>query len=522
MGFYNSRLGDHNSAKYNFEKALNLANDVADTLQIVSIIGAQMDYYISRKDPEKTLKVWNRIKGYQDELEFEDLTKSMNYHRVVDIYILLKQYDSALYYSDILLKTDVGRYNDLRKPANLSQRAHLFKLKGNKEEALKLYSEAFELAKSKRLSLEFIRAAIGRADLLTSNKKMHKAETTLKEAYLSIDRVEPKNIIEIEIALAELYESKNELDSALVYRKKIQKNLEIISKRKVDEELQLSKAKLEIEEFEKTFKQLDEKVIKTKKAYKYLIILVVFGSLLIGLFWYHKTQKEKLRISQHQEQLTNKERIAIEAELNTIRSQMNPHFMFNSLNSINEFIQNDSGEDASNYLVKFSRLMRFTLNYSKRKFVTLEEEIELLKLYIELENLRFYNSIDFSLTINKGVNPNKTHIPPMMLQPFIENAIWHGLMAKEDERKLKLRFAENQENLICEIEDNGIGRHASEAQKSNRANHKSHGIGLTQRRLELLKSIHGKEAGVEVVDLKDHEKATGTLVKVILPKQVDI
>ncbi len=326
------------------------------------------------------------------------------------------------------------------------------------------------------------------------------------------------------VTMADVFEKSQQLDSALYFTKLANRSIQ--KGDSLNSEIQLALAKVELEvndllnenEALITSKDmLSERVSKTKRTYKFIILSFFLATLLIGLLLYNRNQKENLRASLLKEQVANKERIAIEAELNAIRSQMNPHFMFNSLNSINEFIQNDNSENASNYLVKFSRLMRATLNYSKKKFVPLQEEIDLLKLYVELENLRFSNSIDFYLEIDDSIDTNKVEIPPMMIQPFLENAMWHGLMPKESNRKLKVDFTRINGNLKCVVEDNGIGRKASKQLRTQRPGHKSQGIGLTQRRVELLENLYGSDANIEVEDLYQNGTAKGTRINMVLP-----
>ncbi len=321
------------------------------------------------------------------------------------------------------------------------------------------------------------------------------------------------------------FESINELDSALLYTKKANQALRKSDSLKAENNVAVTAVKLEVENLEKqnaslqqSADMLDKKHNKAKRANTLIIVSSMFLLLLGIVLFVSRKQKENIRRRLQEEQLANKDRIAIESELNAIRSQMNPHFMFNALNSINDYIQTDKSDEASDYLVKFSRLMRATLNYSKKKFVTLKEEVDILKLYMELENLRFSNSIETDIEVS-NMDANKILIPPMIVQPFVENAMWHGLMPKESNRKLSVRFHKNGSGLICEVEDNGIGRAASKSQKVIRPGHKSQGIGLTQRRMELLQNIHGGTAEVNIEDLENDGLASGTRVRILLPFQ---
>ena len=527
LSFYYGRLDDGKKKILHNRHAYTIATSLSDTTKFVMANATYINFMYVDGQTESALKIWNEMRPYIHKVEFENAGKSILFGHVAKAYLISSQLDSAKYYVNTIIKMDSLAGRSFLQPSNANLKAEILLNEGKFKESLSLYQIANTMAKEKKYHISQMISALGATIILSKEERYSEAEIMLREAYINNAFYRAYNRAEIEEALSEVFEKQNKLDSALFYRKKADLSFKEYNQQKADKHLALAKVELEIDEFIQenqnltvSNNDLNQKVSKSKKTSNILLYSFITVIVLIGLFLYHKNQKEKLRVIEYREQLTNKERIAIEAELNTIRSQMNPHFMFNSLNSINEFIQNDSGEDASNYLVKFSRLMRSTLNYSKRKFVTLEEEIDLLKLYIELENLRFYNSIDFSLTIDPSVNIKKVLIPPMMIQPFVENAIWHGLMAKAEDRKLSLSFSENDHNVICEIEDNGIGRAASAKQKASNSKHKSQGIGLTQRRLELLKSIHGKDAGIDVIDLEIEGQTAGTMVKVILPKKI--
>ncbi|WP_400075426.1 histidine kinase [Winogradskyella sp. R77965] len=529
LEFYNSRSANYEQAVYHNKKHYDFAFKIGDTINMILALKKLLNDFNTTNNSESSIKIWNQIRPMFTKKYSEYRNPSNLLTLVTNAYININQLDSAAYYNAFCFRIDSLEGSKFKDSYNKLNKGKILLNLEKLDEAEAMFLESNTVAKeAKNNSVQAISSTYLSQIYLRLNQTT-KAIDLLRSSYKLKSRIRNYHKGGIELWLSRAFEANKVYDSALFYRNESDKSFEAENRVIAKKQVALAKAELGISELlsenanlSSNKIELDERVIKTKKTNNILIYSFLTAIVLMGFFLYQRNQKQKLKISQHKEQITNTERIAIEAELNTIRSQMNPHFMFNSLNSINEFIQNDSGEDASNYLVKFSRLMRFTLNYSKRKFVTLEEEIDLLKLYIELENLRFYNSIDFSLTIDSSINSNKVLIPPMMIQPFVENAIWHGLMAKENNRKLSLSFSETEQNIICKIEDNGVGRAASAEQKAHKPKYKSQGIGLTQRRLELLKSIHGKEAGIKVVDLKENEKARGTLVKVILPKQIEV
>ena len=208
-----------------------------------------------------------------------------------------------------------------------------------------------------------------------------------------------------------------------------------------------------------------------------------------------------------------------QAETKALRAQMNPHFIFNSLNSINSFVIDRKHEIASDYLIKFSKLIRLILDNSRSELIPLEKELETLKLYVSLESARFDNKFSCCYLIDQEVNINSVMIPPMLLQPFVENAIWHGLMQKENPGTIMVKIKkEDDEFLNISIIDDGIGRAKAAELKSKSATHKSHGLKVTSQRIEMMNKLNSTGARVNLIDLTDDQgRATGTKVELIIP-----
>jgi len=200
-----------------------------------------------------------------------------------------------------------------------------------------------------------------------------------------------------------------------------------------------------------------------------------------------------------------------DVEMQTLRSQMNPHFLFNSLNSINSFIIQQKSREASSYLTTFSKLMRNILENSRHETITLEKELETLKMYLELEAVRLEYKFDYEIVYDKNLEVESIKIPPLIIQPFAENAIWHGLHNKKEKGLLKI-VVQNEKNSILNIKiiDDGIGRKASALLKKEQVTHKSYGINITINRLILL----NPKNNFKIIDLvDDQDNATGTEVE---------
>lgn len=203
--------------------------------------------------------------------------------------------------------------------------------------------------------------------------------------------------------------------------------------------------------------------------------------------------------------------------LKSLRTQMNPHFIFNALNSVNNFIAQNDEKAANKFLSDFSQLMRLVLDYSQKDFISIEEEIELNKLYLKLEHFRFRDKFKYTFE-NHFSNSQKLEVPPMLIQPFIENAVWHGLRYKSDEGDLKISFHETNKYLIVEISDNGIGREKSKALKTkNQKSYNSTGMDNVSKRIQLINEIYRKNYEIEVTDLHPNDEDKGTSVKVKIP-----
>ncbi len=246
-----------------------------------------------------------------------------------------------------------------------------------------------------------------------------------------------------------------------------------------------------------------------------LILLVVIAIAFMVFKWRIR------KISQKNLEALEKERLSknmLDSELKALRSQMNPHFMFNSLNSIQHLILKEDIENSYDYIVMFSELVRNTLNYSEQEFISIEKEIKFLEVYLELEKLRFKK--DFEYIIHSNV-PKNIQVPSILIQPFIENALKHGLLHKKGLKKLSVELIYN-EGLTCIIKDNGVGRKAAaEVNKRERAEHQSFAMGSITKRLEILSERYQDSFKFEVIDLEIRNEPIGTEVRLNMPFKSD-
>jgi sensor histidine kinase YesM len=212
----------------------------------------------------------------------------------------------------------------------------------------------------------------------------------------------------------------------------------------------------------------------------------------------------KLQQLENQKNQAELNRKAADLEMQALRAQMNPHFIFNCLSSINRFIIKNESKAASSYLTRFSRLIRMVLINSQKTLIPLEDELQMLRLYLDMERLRFKDSFNYRISFLNSMEGDNIFIPPLLLQPFCENAIWHGLMHKEGGGYLDIELSIKNDILICTITDDGIGRQKAEEVKTKSAEkEKSMGLKITTERLALLNREKGVHTFYEIEDLVD-------------------
>jgi sensor histidine kinase YesM len=227
-----------------------------------------------------------------------------------------------------------------------------------------------------------------------------------------------------------------------------------------------------------------------------------------------KSAEEERRIIQ-----SHFDKEVAELKVSSLQSQMNPHFIFNSLNSIELYIIKNDRDNALYFISKFSKLIRKILFASRHKVVSLQEEIETTELYVNIENIRFKHDINFSVTVFDDISLTNIKIPPLVLQPFIENALWHGLSAKKGKKILSIDVSKKDDNYISiTITDNGIGRKKSAEIKKNKLYQKeSIGIKLTEERLQFFSKNLKNKHHIKLIDIEKNGKASGTKVIIDLP-----
>jgi hypothetical protein len=266
--------------------------------------------------------------------------------------------------------------------------------------------------------------------------------------------------------------------------------------------------------------ELEQNIILRKSLIGGLIAL--FFIVLVISYAYVIKRKSNIKINKQKKRIEAQREILKEANIvlqqQALSAQMNPHFMFNSLNSVQSYILKNDRVKSSEYLARFSRLMRKVLDNSQESVISLNEELEALNLYIEMELIRFKDSFNYNLIISENIDLNKYEIPPLILQPFVENAILHGLRNKTGDKSLKIEVLQKTDSICILIEDNGIGRAEAQKIKEKKMNgYKSHGSKITAKRIDLFKEFHNDKIQHSIVDLKSEKgEPLGTRVEIDL------
>ncbi|MCS3868734.1 tetratricopeptide (TPR) repeat protein [Chryseobacterium ginsenosidimutans] len=380
--------------------------------------------------------------------------------KLTDFYVDNKNFDKAIEAQKKVLKEDFVKDNSEEKVNQIQELADIYIKKNDIGEAINLLKKSYGIALEKGHTLE--------------------AQKSVKK-------------------LDSLYNvSKNTEASVQLYRDFLGKLPDLVSKDRslVDNKI-LEDTEQRITQLEQE-KKLKDELIRKKNVFNYSLIVALI--ILIGLIIFIFRTLKKVQIK-------NK-KIALQS----LRREMNPHFIFNSLNSVNHFIAMNNELEANQYLTKFSKLMRGVMENSTDDFIPFQQELDLLQNYLALEKTRFTDKFDYEIEVDESLNTQSLKVPGMLVQPFLENAIWHGLRYRTTKGFLKLSFEKGNQHLKITIEDNGIGIEESKKLKTeHQKNREGRGMKNTLERIQLLNDLYKKEI---TCSIKNKENNSGVLVEV--------
>jgi tetratricopeptide (TPR) repeat protein len=488
--------------------------------------------YLAADELKSALEYYQESLAYSQEKELPSLEYSLL--QLGQTYNRLGKYDTALLYLQRILKTNsnhvlalnaVGEVYFAMKEYEPSLK-HLLKslslLKKRKDRTyanvLNNISNVYNAQKRYPVALSYAQRNLALSRQLGSKKEIKDAAQTLSQIYAGLhDFAHAYEYQSLYVSLKDSITSQEYTQRLAV----LEANLELAKKQAhietLTQEQQLQHQELKRQAILRNF-------FMAGLGFTLVLGLVIFRN--IGL----KRKAERLlkdrlerdldleRLEKEQKLADYKNRTAA-LEMMALRAQMNPHFIFNCLNSINRFILKNESEAASDYLTKFSKLIRLILQNSQAKSVCLENELEALCLYIDMEVSRFENQFNYQIILDPAVEIEHLEVPPLIIQPYVENAIWHGLMNKEDKGHLLIELHRERNTLCCVITDDGVGRKQAAVLKSKSANkNKSLGMQITAHRLELINALNETATTVEVTDLVDSSgEACGTSVLLKIP-----
>lgn len=473
-----TELKSYEDAFENYAKALEINEELKNKKGVAVNLQGIANYYFLTQQYQKAISFALRANSQSEEINIFDVQKE-SFNTLSDSYEKLNRADSAYYY----YKKFVAVKEKIEGDANRKQVTRL-ELKYEFDTKEEKYKTA-QLLANERLNQQQLMLSLNQTKLMASNK-------------------------ERDLVRLNYLKTQAELQNQKLQKKSQDKQLALVQKEKaIQEQLAISLSQ-------------DQKLkeLHIKQLWLYGIIAII-GVVSVLSFIIHrlriislktKSQLGQQKADQLQAEMQMKSDLK-EAEMQTLRSQMNPHFIFNTLNSINSYIIQSKSEAASGYLTTFSKLMRNVLELSRSKTITLKAELQTLELYLQLEALRLEHKFSYTIAVADEVEVELLKIPPLIIQPFVENAIWHGLHNKAENGHLLIDITEVENNrLKIIIEDNGVGRLASSKLKKGQTNHKSYGIDITINRIKMLDE--GNE--VRIIDLYQQEKATGTRIEIFL------
>ena len=446
------------------------------------------------------------------------------------IYRAKQEYEKALeYYQQSL---EISRKHGFKFDAaiTLQNMGVLYQKQGDLDLALKYIEESYALSREIDDQIGVLYSSHGVGAILGSMGNYQEAIVRLEQALQMAEELNIKEEIKnIYMSLAEAYEKMGKYRLSLENRKLYETWKDSIASENHLNQIKELEVKYETEKKNQQIalltveKELQASEARQQAAWKKaltggIILITIIGGMIILMLRQRLKNQKTLAAKNEEIKASHFKRQLSELEMKALRAQMDPHFIFNCMNSINRMILSGEGDSASRYLTKFAKLIRLMLENSENPTVSLEDELSMLEAYIQLEALRFKGKISYRMSVDEAIDQENTYLPSMVLQPFIENAIWHGLMHKEGEGMIHIMIHEEENILKCTIEDNGVGREKALALKEKTVlKGKSMGLKITEERLKLL-SKEGLQQLIRITDLKDTlDRAIGTRVDVAIP-----
>lgn len=518
MGLIYDAQGNLPYALADFFKALKLAQEVNDKKLIALCTGNIGDAYLYQEDyPQALLYFQKSFALYQETGSMSGET--YNLESMGNVYFKKQDYPKALEYYNRALKID-EEINDKRSISSaLGNIGRVYAADSNYKQAMNYFNSVLKQSEKMGNQAEVAKYVYNIGQVYLNEKKYKTAEHYIAKSVKLADSIDFKNVEnEGNERLSELYAKTGQWQKAYESYKKYTGEKDSLFNDAKSKQIGKLEAKYEYDRQltlqragEEKNKALADAASKKQEAIIFLIAAIAASIALIALLilrLWRTTRKEKLNVE--------KQKIAM--ELKALRAQMNPHFIFNAINSIQHFILNNDSKAAHLHLSKFSQLIRKVLENSRFESIPLAEEIRMLELYLELESLRFSSKFNYRISVESSIDAENVLISPLIIQPFVENAIWHGLMHLKDKQgEVLIGFEKINGNLKCTINDNGIGRKRSMELKKETM-HESMGLSIAKERLQIVNMLNKAKTNINLIDKTDNDGApSGTIVELFMP-----
>lgn len=525
LGIVAMELSDYTKAMSYYMETLTLSRKTGDSVTIANAFTNIGIVHKNLKNLNKALTYYNNALAIFKRMDMPQ-NIAYCYNNIAVVYSLMGQSKKAIEYIDKAfeinktLKSDYGMASNylnageeyfnmheyLKADENYTKAAELFRKTGN--------DNYFGVAiKAKAHLLLSVPDSSLRELKVNANERYAKSLMLLKQALADFNETEDiSNIADVSEDLSTLYEKTGNYKEALnYYRQHIlmrdsavndEKKLDI-TKREIQEEYTAKEQEMKLNT-EKKQAEVEREKLKRNYSIAGGVLLIMLGG---SGFAQYKRRRDA--VSKKNEAETNAR--IYETELKALRAQMNPHFMFNSLNSIADYINKNNAKTASEFSVKFAKLMRMVLENSESREIPLADDLKTLELYMQLEALRMQNKFSYSITVAEDTDAQNILIPPLLIQPFVENSILHGIAPLGEGGKIEVRVSVKNNMLNILVQDNGAGRKTVNTELHS-SEHKSMGMKITRERIELFSKQKNAEAGITTHDLNQ-----GTMVEIILP-----
>ena len=514
IGIVFSEQSNYSKALEYHLKALRLYEKSDDELRLSRVYNNIGIVYKTRKEEFKALEYFLKAKELQEKIE--DRTIGITTTNIANIYFDQKNYPKAIEFYD-KAEQYFKKYPNPRGEGELYNNLGLYhKENSEPQKAVESWGKAKEKfnAIGDKFGISDTYYFLGEF-YFEQNNLDKSLENTQKAKELAKEIKTLEMLVLSENLLSKIYEQKGDLNKSLQHFRAFSVAKDSLTNYETIRKSVQSEMNFEFEKRESLHKKEQEQnEILFEEQSKRHTLQLIFGSLFLllavglGFLFYNRNQLKKT--------LTLQKNLA-EYEQKALHLQMNPHFVFNCLGSISSFIVQNGNDSAIKYLAKFSKLMRLTLEYSKESLIPVDKEIEGLQNYLELEQLRFNQTFDFKITKDKNIEDDMA-LPPLLIQPFVENAIIHGLIPKKEFGLVSIDFSLTDKNLICTITDNGIGLSKSREIKENSVQvHKSMALDIIKKRLEMMGDSTSKATTFTIEEIIENGEIKGTKVVLKLP-----